>query len=117
MCDKLKVASGVDDEIISFTSSLYIAISKSKVSTVAELKVYLSQNPITFIHKLATESVKTVDLTTVNEKGETTHFMPLEGTMSVQSSGEIIQPTFDMSVPVEATTQNLASFIDMEMGE
>ena len=43
--------------------------------------------------------------------------MPLEGTMHVQSSGEIIQPTFDMSVPVEATTQNLASFIDLEMRE
>ena len=66
-------------------------------------------------YPLATPVIKTVDLTTVNEKGETTYFMPIEGTMNVTSSGETITPTFDMSVPVEATTQNLASFIDMEM--
>ena len=41
--------------------------------------------------------------------------MPLEGTMYASSSSETIQPVFDMSVPVEATTQNLASFIDLEM--
>lgn len=62
-------------------------------------------------------SVKTVDLTTVNENGEKVYFMPLEGTMHVSCSSETIQPTFDMSVPVEATTQNLASFIDLEMEE
>ena len=66
---------------------------------------------------LSQEGIKTVDLKTINESGESVHFMPLEGTMNVQSSGEIIQPTFDMSVPVEATTQNLASFIDLEMEE
>ena len=95
-----------------------IMILKSRLTTddVNGLKAYLRSNPITIQYKLATESVKTVDLTTVNEKGETTYFMPLEGTMDVQSSGEI-KPTFDMSVPVEATTQNLASFIDLETEE
>ena len=52
-----------------------------------------------------------------NENEEKVYFMPLEGTMHVSCSSETIQPTFDMSVPVEATTQNLASFIDMEMEE
>ena len=96
---------------------LAIRISKTRLSSidVNGFRQWLSQNPITIQHTLISESIKTVDLTTVNEKGETTHFMPLEGTMHVQSSGEIIQPTFDMSVPVEATTQNLASFIELEM--
>ena len=43
--------------------------------------------------------------------------MPLEGVMNVSSDGETIKPTFDMSVPVEATKQNLASFIDLELEE
>ena len=107
--------SGDVEKISNTTNVIYVAILKSKADNLEKFKSYLSQNPITAQYVLATESIKTVDLTTVNEKGETTHFMPLEGTMNVQSSGEIIQPTFDMSVPVEATTQNLASFIDLEM--
>ena len=100
-------------------NNIYIRVLKSRLNSVDVngFKSFLSTNPITIQYVLATESIKTVDLTTVNENGETTHFMPLEGTMNVQSSGEIIQPTFDMCVPVEATTQNLASFIDLEMEE
>ena len=100
-------------------NALYIRILKSKLATqdANGFKQWLSKNPITIQYELATESVKTVNLTTVNEKGETTHFMPLEGTMHVQSTGEIIPSTFDMSVPVEATMQNLASFIDLQMEE
>nr|DAU73810.1 MAG TPA: hypothetical protein [Caudoviricetes sp.] len=37
--------------------------------------------------------------------------------MNASSSSETIQPTFDMSVPVEATTQNLASFIKLTLEE
>lgn len=94
-----------------------VFITKKEGTTLDEFKECLSQNPITVQYQLETESVKTVDLTTVNENGESDYFLPLEGTMNVHSSGEIIQPTFDMSVPVEATTQNLASFIDLETEE
>ena len=123
ICDCLPTGKDGDVEKIvngqrgSDGTTIFIALLKSKADNLEKLKSYLSQNPLTVQYALETESVKTVDLTTVNEKGETTHFMPLEGTMNVQSSGEIIQPTFDMSVPVEATTQNLASFIDLEMEE
>ena len=108
-------ASGDVEKINNMGNVVYVAILKSKADNLEKFKSYLTQNPITVQYLLATESVKTVELTTVNEKGVATPFMPLEGTMSVQSSGESIQPTFDMSVPVEATTQNLASFINMEM--
>ena len=120
VADKLKTITGIG----SFANNTiedsrwsggYFFIHKN-ISSVNDFKTWLSQNNITVQYELAQEViVKTVDLTTVNEKGETTYFMPLEGAMNVQSSGEIIQPTFDMSVPVEATTQNLASFIDLEM--
>ena len=96
-----------------------IMILKSRLTTddVNGLKAYLRSNPITIQYKLASESVKTVDLITINENGESTYFRPLEGTMHVTSSSETIQPTFDMSVPVEAITQNLSSFISLEMEE
>ena len=94
MCDKLKVASGVDEEIISFTSSLYIALLKSKVSTVEELKVYLSQNPITFIHELVAESIKTVDLPTLNK--------PYEGTNHYELTSDIPCEAI-LEVPVVST--------------
>ena len=99
-------------------SDIYFMLPlNSNVTSVADAKKWFNENNTIIQYPLATESVKTVELKTVNESGESVHFMPLEGTMHVQSSGEPIQPTFDMSVPVEATTQNLASFIDLEMEE
>ena len=82
-----------------------------------KLPEFLSKNNINFKYELATESVKTIELTTINKNGESVYFMPLEGTMHVSCNSQTIQPTFDMTVPVEATTQNLASFIDLEMEE
>ena len=96
-----------------------VRINKNRLTqaNVEGFKQWLSQNPIKVQYKLATESVKKVDLTTVNENGESVYFMPLEGTMNVSCSSQTINPTFDMSVPVEATTQNIASFINLEMEE
>ena len=109
----LNGVTGISAQNRGDTSRVYINING--ITTKEDMQNYFLNNPTTIQLVLSNKSIKSVDLTTVNEKGETTHFMPLEGTMSVQSSGESIQPTFDMSVPVEATTQNLASFINMEM--
>lgn len=111
----LAIGEGIRNDI----ANIQIFLAKSKLSTidVNGLKQYLQSNPITVQYQLATESIKTVDLTTLNESGETVYFMPLEGIMNVSTSSETIQPTFDMTVPVEATTQNLASFINMETEE
>ena len=38
----------------------------------------------------------------------------IEGTMHLNTSGESIKPLFSGEVPVEATTQNLNSFTDVE---
>ena len=64
-------------------------------------------------YKLAQEVVKTVDLTCLNEQGESVNFMPFEGTMHVSTSSNTLPPLMDMDVPVEATTQNLNSFANM----
>ena len=121
-CDKLKPISYKEEYdgtlgISLFENTNYDFIIRTDIQTIEEFKQWLSNNPTTVHYQLATESIKTVDLKTINEKGESVYFMPIEGTMHVTSSGETITPTFDMSVPVEATTQNLASFIALEMEE
>ena len=64
---------------------------------------------------LSLEVVKTVDLTVVNQNGETlSKIKPIEGTMHVEVTGTPITPTAVLEVPVEAITQNLNSFIEEE---
>ena len=66
---------------------------------------------------LAQEVVKTVDLRCINEQGESVKFRPIEGTMHVSTSSQTLPPLLDMSVPIEATSQNLMSFANIEEEE
>ena len=96
---------------------LAIRISKSKLSSIdiSGFRQWLSQNPITVQHTLMTESIKTVGLTVINQDGETlSKFRPIEGTMNIATNGTPIKPTVSMEIPVEATNQNLMSFIEEE---
>ena len=64
---------------------------------------------------LSQEVVKTVDLMITNQDGETlSNIKPIEGTMNIVVTGEPIAPTAILEIPVEAITQNLASFIEEE---
>ena len=118
ICDKLPTVT--DNKRVGVrlarSGGLYVQIDASLGISVKE---WLTSNEINIIYEKRDELkvVKTVGLTTIDENNESTYFIPIEGTMNVSSSSETIQPLFDMSVPVEATTQNLASFIDLEMGE
>ena len=61
---------------------------------------------------LAQEVVKTVDLSITDQDGNTlSKIKPIEGTMHLATSSDTLKPTFSGEIPVEATTQNLASFI------
>ena len=94
---------------------LILCLSREKAKTQEEFGVWLQQNPITIQYKLATDSIKTVDLTITNQDGETLNKLkPFEGTMHFSTSGENIRPLFSGEIPVEAITQNLASFIGEE---
>ena len=62
-------------------------------------------------YQLETPTIKTVDLTVVNQDGESVSLKPIEGTMHLSTSSETINPLFSGEIPVEAITQNLASFI------
>ena len=62
---------------------------------------------------LTQEVVKPVDLNVEDQDGNTlTIIKPIEGTMHISTSSNGLKPTFSGEVPVEATTQNLASFIE-----
>lgn len=52
-CETMRVASGVDAEIIATNGGgLFIALLKTKASTVDELKTYLASNPVTVWYEL-----------------------------------------------------------------
>ena len=111
------VLLNTDEEMVHAYSdqAVYFRILKSKLSTqnVTGFKEWLSQNPFTIQYQLKTESVKTVDLNIQDQDGNTlTKLRPIEGTMHLSTSGTLIKPTFSGEIPVEATTQNLASFIE-----
>ena len=59
-------------------------------------------------------TIKTVDLRCINENNAECDFMPIMDTMHYQTSSNMIPPLVDLTVCVEATTQNLASFVDLE---
>ena len=91
------------------------ALFPNPKNQLSEFKEYLSQNPITIQYQSATESIKTVNLTVVNQDGKPlSKIKPIEGTMHISVSGTPINPTAVLEVPVEAITQNLNSFIGEE---
>ena len=52
-CETMRVASGIDAEIIATNGGgLFIALLKTKASTVDELKTYLASNPVTVWYEL-----------------------------------------------------------------
>lgn len=75
LCDKIakKTDFNEDVELIhSGTSAFVLRVLKNKLQTqdINGLTLYLQSNPITVQYKLATESVKTVDLTILDQNGQ-----------------------------------------------
>ena len=96
-------------------TSLSLFTNNPQLSTLEQLKSYLASNPVVIQYQLATESIKTVDLSIQDHDGITLRkIKPIEGTMHITTSGTPINPTASLEVPVEAITQNLSSFIEEE---
>jgi hypothetical protein len=79
ICDKLKYfkiltqGNGSNEEgFISGTtgSGITVYISKDKASDIKTFKQWLSENPVTVQYQLATESIKTVDLSIIDQNGK-----------------------------------------------
>ena len=104
-----------DVEGVYITNTIDIQVEHSRLSEVSldGFKNWLRENNIKVQAILSQESIKTVDLTVVNQDGEPlSKIKPIEGTMHVEASGTPINPTAVLEVPVEAITQNLNSFIE-----
>ena len=105
---------------IDLSGYLLVFIPKTEMedTTVNSVKKYFQKNNAKFQYELKTPTIKTVDLTIVNQDGKTlSTIKPIEGKMFLSTSSDTIKPLFSGEIPVEAITQNLSSFIDLEMEE
>ena len=106
---------GDAEKITNAGNDIYMAILKSKADNLKNFKSYLSQNPITVQYQLATESIKTVDLSIIDESGNSvSKLKAMNGITHIETNGTPLTPTFSGEIPVEAITQNLYSFVEEE---
>ena len=91
-----------DDEYISIGGSqhLHYKVDKNKLTSqdVNGFKQWLSQNPFTVQYQLATESVKTVDLTTVDQDGQPTKLKTFNDITHVEIKADNLIPSVDVEV-------------------
>ena len=83
---------------ISETKRVNLNISITKATSVNELRNYLSQNPITVQYQLATESVKTVDLSVADQDGNDTKLSTFNDITHVTLSSEGLIPEAELEV-------------------
>ena len=107
ICDKFRVTNNeyqwmngvwLDEEFSSATLDGRIAIRllTTKASTKDEFHQYLSQNPITVYYQLATESVKTVDLSILDQnENKVSSISSFNDTTHITASSETIPPIFE----------------------
>ena len=78
ICDKLTVRKDIEGDKIAVSTTVFgimgtssnIIRIKNGATSLKEFKQWLSQNPITVQYELATESIKTVDLTILDQNGQ-----------------------------------------------
>ena len=95
-------------------NTLHWAVSISKLSSTDLIGVnnYLSNNPITVQYQLATESVKTVDLSVVDQDNQPTELGTFENLTHVSLEAENLIPEVEMEVAtnlLEDTVFNLTN--------
>lgn len=107
LCDKLPVnADGDVEKVTSWfsadnvTYSLYVALLKTKASTVNELKTWLSRNPIAVQYELKTPVVSTIDVQGFPHAYKNGHIQ-----LSSGSTEPSLTPTVTYKVPVSRVGQ------------
>ena len=103
--------------VVSHSNTFNLKIAKNRLISpnVDGLKRYLAINPLIVQYQLAENTIKTVELNIQDQNGKTLNVIkPIEGKMFLSTSSNTIKPLFSGEIPVEAITQNLASFIDLD---
>ena len=113
MCDKLPVRLDGDYEKITSSNGLDIHITTTKLSeeTVEAFKEYLSQNPIPVQYPLNAVSVKTVDLTVVNQDGNVTALKTFDDTTHVLLNSEGLVPEATLTVRTKIPSASSTSLL------
>ena len=103
--DKFVVGNQGDTEkIVSDDKGrVYIAIDKTIANTVSTFKTWLANNNVLFQYQLATESIKTVDLSTLDQDGNKTKLKTFNDITHVSLSSEGLIPEAELTV----ATKNL----------
>ena len=107
VCDKLQVKHTNDDSLhvtvgtyyIGYTSDNWLRIILGEdITSLEQGKEWLRANKPTIQYQLATESVKTVDLTVQNQDGGTIpHIQTQQGITHVSTSSDGLTPVVEMS--------------------
>ena len=93
--------SDVDIEGIRINSSkrIFVRLNRDKgITDLTTFKQYLSQNPITIQYEMIAESIKTVDLTTVDQDGQSTKLKTFNDITYVEIKADNLIPSVDLEV-------------------
>ena len=120
ICNNLKnngnvYSSDNDGEGYQFDGGmiLYVGIEKNKLAsgTSVDFKQWLKSNPIVFQYVLPTESVKTVDLTVVDQDGNETKLRTFDDTTHVLLNSEGLIPTAALTVRTKIPSGSSTSLL------
>lgn len=106
VCDSLKILPnslkyGTEEGV--FVSNDLLIVKKN-IATRELLKQWLSQNQIIIQYQLATESIKTVDLSTLDQDGKETELSTFDDITHVTVSSEGLIPTGEITVATKNST-------------
>ena len=102
ICDKYPTTTGKQSE----TATNYIYIGSHSINlyenpsmTLEEFKSKLKQNPMTFQYQFTTESVKTVDLSILDQDNTPTTFHSYDIITHINTSSDYLKPTLEITNP------------------
>ena len=98
---------------ITITNGTRIMVN-TNYDTIDEFKQYLQQNPATVQYELATESIKTVDLTTVDQDNQPTQLGTFENIthVSLESAGLIPEVEMEVATRISKELASASPLMD-----
>ena len=113
ICDSYNVDGNTVGDILSVDFSgtmLTYRVLKSKFPTLEDFKKWLNDNPHTFIYQTE-KSIKTVDLTVVNQDGNETKLRTFDDTTHVLLNSEGLIPTASLTVRTKIPSASSTSLL------
>ena len=112
ICDKFRFNVAEDDVekiVMDKTGQIYIAVEKTKYESVSKFKTWLSNNNIFIQYRLATESIKTVDLTIQDQDNQPQERMKLFPNGYINTSSSTYPPILELKGITHNNKLNMAT--------